>query len=203
MTMSGMRSQLTTAIGHAHELLLEHLIRHGAYINPPPKGFAHRSNFDSLVINRRKPHTYRAFCYPDIPELKGTRICLHRFEPCSEDEAFLHPHPWPSAMMILKGQYRMRVGCSPDMASKPVMVMDTVLSAGSVYVMEEPKGWHSVQPITTCWSIMVNGQPWGDKAHEEAPTTKGKDLQKMTPDELNEHLMKFDAMLEAVIRDPS
>lgn len=43
----------------------------------------------SLIINRRKPWTYRVFkMFDDV------RVCLHAFDECSQDEAFPHPHPW-------------------------------------------------------------------------------------------------------------
>ncbi len=155
------------------------------YLNDPKK-------WDSLVINRREPHTYRAFMYPE--EIPGHRICLHRFDACGEDAAFLHPHPWPSAMNIFEGKYRMRIGASVDLSkeTKPIIVLDEVLSAGSIYSMTNPLGWHSVQPLTTCWSLMVNGLPWGpDVAHGAAPTTKGKDLDKMADEMLDIHLNYF------------
>lgn len=156
------------------------------------------TDWETLVINRREPHTYRAFIYPK--ELPGYRICLHRFDPCGESAAFLHPHPWPSAMKIFEGDYRMRIGASADLKkeTKPVIVLDEILAGGSVYAMTEPLGWHSVQPLTTCWSLMVNGQPWGtDVAHAAAPTTKGKDLDKMTPVQLDAHMDKFNTLLSA------
>lgn len=192
--MPSMKSTLILALGTVNGLIHKH--------------FEGTSDvkWDSLVINRRKPHTYRAFCYPK-GDLEGIRICLHRFEPCSDNEAFLHPHPWPSAMRVLKGEYRMRVGFSPwrerpTVVVEPTMVMDTILAAGSSYVMEEPMAWHSVQPITTCWSVMVNGAPWGDKAHPAAPTTKGKDLEKMSPDDLDNHLRTVQVMLSQAM-DPA
>ena len=60
-----------------------------------------RTNWKSLVINRRKPFTYRAFY-----QLGDIRICLHRFEECDEHEAFYHPHPWPGALKCLKALTR-------------------------------------------------------------------------------------------------
>ena len=60
--------------------------------------------WDSLIINRRKPHTYRIFTqYADL------RLCLHKFDMCDEGEAFSHPHPWPAAFMVLKGKYKMNI----------------------------------------------------------------------------------------------
>lgn len=147
-----------------------------------------REGWGTLVINRRKPHTYRAFRMLDDTH----RICLHRFDPCGPEDAFLHPHPWPGAFVVLQGEYRMQVGFSPDLESDPAIIMDTILAEGSCYSMESPLGWHSVQPIKTCWSIMVNGQPWAtDVVHQAAPTTKGKDLDTMTPEQRNEHLANF------------
>ena len=58
--------------------------------------------------------------------------------------------------------------------------------------MMSPLGGHSVQPITQCWSIMINGKPWDKKvAHQNAPTTKGKDLEKMSNKHLGDHLTQF------------
>ena len=39
--------------------------------------------WDTLVINRRKPHTYRAFHIFKTGPFNGIRVCLHRFEACS------------------------------------------------------------------------------------------------------------------------
>ena len=54
--------------------------------------------WDSLIINRRKPYTYRVFT------MIGTlRVCLHRFDECSNTESFIHPHAWPAAFTVLRG----------------------------------------------------------------------------------------------------
>ena len=63
------------------------------------------AEWDSLIVNRRKPHTYRAFTFDG-----DLRICLHRFEPCEASEAFMHPHPWPGAFLVLDGQGGLRPG---------------------------------------------------------------------------------------------
>lgn len=148
--------------------------------------------WDSLIINRRKPFTYRAFHILN----NGVRICLHKFDPCERHDAFFHPHPWPSAMRVMRGKYRMEVGASPDYNKPPMTVMETVLSAGSTYSSDEPNFWHSVQPLETCYSVMVNSAPWSkDVAHFAAPTTKGKDLDKMTDEQLRLHLLTFENLL--------
>lgn len=137
----------------------------------------------SIVINKRKPHTYRAF----LPH-EDSRICLHRFEPCEPEDSFAHPHPWPSSMLILSGEYAMRVGHTPDLESgEPSPVIELQLSAGSIYHMHDRHTWHQVVPRTTCYSLMVNGPRW-EQAHRRAPSTSGKGLEPMSEDVLREHL---------------
>lgn len=88
------------------------------------------------------------------------RIYLHRIHPCSMEEALYHPHPWPSAMRILKGEYEMIVGYgSGDIP--PRIAARLILRAGSRYEMAEPDGWHAVRPVDQpSLSLMVTGPPW-------------------------------------------
>ncbi len=147
--------------------------------------------WDSLIINRRKPYTYRMFT--DTPM---GRLCLHKFDPCDSDEAFSHPHPWPGAFIVLKGAYRMIVGLSPDRLSKPVDVIETIVHAGSSYLIDNPMTWHSIQPLTTTYTVMLNGLPWPiDYAHTEIRTTKGKDLDKIPDAQKVKHLKTFRDLL--------
>lgn len=148
-------------------------------------------NWDSLVINRRKPYTYRAFY--KIGEL---RICLHRFEVCDEHEAFPHPHPWPAAFKILKGSYKMGLARSENRESPPLPVATTIMTAGSSYEIVDPMTWHTIQPIQECYTVMVNGLPWDKEVtHKEVRTTKGKDLQSMSAQELADHFAVFNGLL--------
>ena len=154
-----------------------------------PKLLNHPNEWESLIVNRRKPHTYRAWRMLD----DNYRVCLHRFEQCSPEEAFVHPHPWPGAFIVLQGSYAMKVGLSSDRKSQPTSVVDTILRAGSIYSITNPLTWHSVQPLETCYSIMINGKPF-ENPHEAAPTTKGKDLDKMSEEDLKAHLDFFKNM---------
>ena len=155
------------------ELLDEVLAEVPALISDPGR-------WDSLVINRRKPFTYRAFT-----AWRGYRVCLHRFEACDEDEAVLHPHPWPGAFAILRGSYLMGVGASPDRLSPPTGVMRLVLGPGSRYEIVSPITWHSVVPREECYTVMVNGDAWPpDVAHAGVRRTHGKGLEPMTPADL-------------------
>jgi len=152
--------------------------------------------WDSLLINRRKPWTWRVFA--DLGD--GYRVCLHRFEPCHTHEAFEHPHPWPGAFMLLSGAYKMRVLKSADRTSKPFPVAEFVLRAGSAYEITEPTTWHSVIPLETTYTVMVNGPPWpADYAHVDVRTTKGKDLEKLSEEELAIHLADFRELVSAYL----
>lgn len=152
-----------------------------------------RELWDSLIVNRRKPYTYRVFT--KLPD--GNRLCLHKFDPCHDHEAFGHPHPWAGAFLVLEGKYRMTVGYSLDRESLPENVMTTIMTSGSMYEIVNPLTWHSVVPLETTYTIMVNGEPWKpDVAHQEVRTTRGKDLDKMPEDELLEHLKHFKELVE-------
>ena len=152
--------------------------------------------WETLVINRRRPHTYRVWTMVEY-RYKPLRICLHRFEPCTPFDAFAHPHPWPGAFFVLKGRYKQRLWTSPDRYSaKVTLVSDMILDRGSSYLIDNPLVWHSVQPLETSWTIMVNGEPWDKEvAHVEAPTTAGKDLDRMTGSAKLDHLDAFKKML--------
>lgn len=156
-----------------------------------------REIWSSLIVNRRKPWTYRAFTKFEYEGL-NYRICLHRFEVCDEEESFLHPHPWPGAFQILRGSYIMNIGYSADRFSKPASVAKTILSAGSRYAITNPLTWHSVTPLEECYTIMVNAEPWDTKsvAHAEVRTTKGKDLDSMSGEDLSVHFATFRKLVE-------
>lgn len=153
--------------------------------------------WNSLIVNRREPHTYRAFGF-----VGDNRICLHRFDPCQEDDSFWHPHPWPCRVLVLQGEYCMRMGVSSTLENEPEEEGYFNLGRFSSYDMTNPKGWHSVIPRTTCYSLMINGKPW-ETPHVKAPTTKGKDLDKFTDTQMIEHISVFKVLLRQYLKDIS
>jgi len=157
-----------------------------------PDLLADRGKWDSLIVNLRKPWTYRVYS-----RLKsGMRVCLHRFEVCHKHEAFKHPHPWPGAFIVLDGAYKMEVGYSPDRVSKPSEVTTLILRKWSEYEIVSPLTWHAVIPLETTHTVMVNDESWPPEvAHKEVRTTKGKDLDRMPENELIAHLAKFQALV--------
>jgi hypothetical protein len=149
--------------------------------------------WDSLIINKRKPHTYRVFT-----RIGDIRICLHHFEQCTPDESFIHPHSWPMAVLVLEGSYQMNLGTSDDKETFPkTMGSSVVIQAGSRYEITDPLTWHSVTPTnnTGVWTVMVNGPNFA-QPHKRVRTTQGKDLLKMTATELQVFLNTFKGKLE-------
>src|SRR4029453_9316886 len=88
------------------------------------------------------------------------RVNLHRIHPCDPGEALFHPHPWPSAMRVLAGEYEMAVGYGRG--DKTPRVAALLIAAGEFrYEMTEPDAWHYVRPIgRPTLSLMVTGKPW-------------------------------------------
>ena len=156
-----------------------------------------KSKWDSLIINRRKPYTYRVHT-----QLDDVRVCLHKFERCDEHESFFHPHPWPGAFIVLSGGYRMGVGYSQSRIEKPDHVMNINLTKWCSYEITEAMTWHSVIPHGLTYSVMVNGPPWEGRAHQDVRTTKGKDLEKMSDADLEEHLRAFNFLVDEYNRMP-
>lgn len=147
------------------------------------------SKWNSLIINRRKPYTYRAFI-----QIEGFRVCLHKFEACSEEDAFPHPHPWPGAFLMLEGEYIQNIGYSPDLQSDPVFMYKEVVRPYTIYQIDNKQTWHTVQPTKTTYTVMLNGEPW-DEQHAKTRTTKGKDLDRMEEKDLVVHFQKFCSLL--------
>jgi hypothetical protein len=159
--------------------------------NQIPSLLQHEPIWDSLIVNRRKPFTYRVFT--GVGDL---RICLHKFDPCHDHEAFIHPHPWEGAFILLQGRYRMKLGTAPDREHEPTIWEEVILTPGSMYQITNPLTFHNVIPLETCYTIMLNGAPFPPEiAHTMTKTTKGKDLDRMPPDELKAHLAHFRALL--------
>jgi hypothetical protein len=92
------------------------------------------------------------------------RVFLHRIFPCAPGEALFHPHPWPSAMLVLAGEYEMAVGYGKGDESPPVAAL--MIAKGDFrYEMTDPDAWHYVRPLAgPTLSVMVTGKPWGRTA---------------------------------------
>ncbi len=110
----------------------------------------------SLHINDEKPYVQRLW----MPYGEG-RLMLHFILPCKPREALFHPHPWPSAMRIVWGEYETAYGHGPPDGPRPAMGEKKILRAGDCYEMVNPEAWHYVRPIDVpVVSVMVTGKPW-------------------------------------------
>ena len=116
------------------------------------------------------------------------RAFLHRIHPCARQQALFHPHPWPSAMRVLEGEYEMAVGFGPGMEEPPIAAL--MVSRGDFrYEMTHPDSWHYVRPLgAPTLSVMVTGKPWDRASHKSS-----KPLQPLRAEQVAELLRFFRA----------
>lgn len=160
------------------------------WVNKP-----HIEDWQSLVINLRKPETFRMFRF--MPD--GTRLCLHRFSDCEEGDAFPHPHAWPMECIILNGYYTQQLFEAPNYEDPPNLNFPCsthLHNPGSYYRLNNPLVWHRIVPHSEyVYTLMLNGMPW-KMAHKDTRTTKGKDLEGMTDEQKKTHLDMFQILLK-------
>lgn len=114
-------------------------------------------DWKSLYVDYHPPIVERLWL-----DISGVRLYLHRIHSCTREEALFHPHPWPSAMRIVEGEYEMGIGYSPDDSPPTEALTRLIVTKGVAYCMEAKDSWHYVSPISsTSLSVMVTGQPWG------------------------------------------
>lgn len=121
-----------------------------------PALFDNPDNWQSLLVDYHPPVVDRL--YRDVGDL---RVFLHAIYPSEGDSFLFHPHPWPSAMKILFGTYKMDVGYGNG-NTPPEVAATMWLNEGCYYEMVNQDAWHSVEPVTpVVYTIMVTGKPWG------------------------------------------
>lgn len=142
--------------------------------------------WNTALIDYEKPTVHRLW-----RPLGNLRVSLHEILPCGKEEAFYHPHPWPSAMLLLHGGYEMDVGYGAGIEPPPV-ALSVTLSAWSAYEMVNPNAWHSVRPVGgPALSVMISGVPW-DRPMPKCPERKPESL----PDAVARDILdQFEALL--------
>jgi hypothetical protein len=151
-----------------------------------------KGDWNSVDINYHPPFVDRLW-----RQWKQYRIYLHRIYPCEPEQALFHPHPWPSAMHILKGNYEMAIGYGKGETTPPIAAR-IVTSSPFRYEMIDPDAWHYVRPIgVPAWTVMVTGTPW----NREAPRSEKK-LELLNGYKIDEMLAKFvDFYSQGVLHD--
>ena len=147
------------------------------------------SIWQSLYVDYHPPTVERLWTH-----WREYRAFLHRIHPCTREQALFHPHPWPSAMRVLEGEYEMAVGFGPGMGEPPVAAL--MVSRGDFrYEMTHPDSWHYVRPLgRPTLSLMVTGKPWD----REAPRSTTP-LRRLQPEQVAELLRCFRSLFPAAV----
>lgn len=143
-----------------------------------------RDTWHSIDVDYEPPRVERVWRDVDMSDSGDLhykmRVCLHRIHACKR--ALYHPHPWPSAMLVLDGVYEMQMGLATTKIEegKPEephhhRATTIHLTKECVYAMTSPYAWHSVRPLTdTALSVMIMGQPYENQPYDHAEFGKGK-----------------------------
>ena len=145
------------------------------------------SAWQSLLVDYHPPTVERLWT-----SWQGYRVYLHRIHPCEREQALFHPHPWPSAMRVLDGEYEMAVGFGAGSKTPPVAAL--MIARGDFrYEMTHPDSWHYVRPLERpTLSLMVTGKPW-----ERDSPRSDKPLRRLQGEQIAELLRRFRALFPA------
>lgn len=125
------------------------------------------SIWKSVFVDYHLPYVERLWTSLTIDNV-DYRIYLHRILPTTLEKCLYHPHPWPSAMKILSGQYKMKVGYGEGMDEPPVSTT-LILPLRTCYEMTDPNSWHAVCPLeNSSFSLMISGTPWERSSHKSS-----------------------------------
>ncbi len=143
-----------------------------------PQMLLDASRWKGLDITYETPHVERLWTPKTVRGVEY-RVYLHRIHPCKD--ALMHPHPWPSAVMLVSGSYDMGIAYGhPDPFSPgavPPEAARMYLSPGSRYEMLNPWGWHWVKPLRRpVLSVMVTGTPWPNTGKQPGQGLRHKAL---------------------------
>lgn len=132
----------------------------------------------SMYIDYHQPYVSRIWF-----DFNQFRVSLHKIEPSDGlEDVLFHPHPWQSAIRILRGSYEMGIGHSETL-EVPKVDCKIILPAGACYEMTEKDEWHYVNPIwTPSYSLMVSGPPTG----REMPVEPDKEFRELTDKEYHD-----------------
>jgi hypothetical protein len=136
------------------------------------------AEFKTMYIDYHEPYVKRIWF-----QHGKYRVYLHEIQPSlASDSSLFHPHPWKSAIRILRGKYEMGIGHS-ETNDIPKIDCKLIIGAGTAYEMVEKDGWHYVNPLDEpVYSLMVTG----DLNEREMPVEPNKSFRKLTEEEIAE-----------------
>lgn len=145
------------------------MLREQAYtLRELPALLASTDGWRSMHVTYEEPHVERLW-RPWVSPRGEFRLNLHRIRSCVKGAALFHPHPWPCASYMVRGEYEMQIAYDEreytgdiDLTS---IAATLYLCAGSAYEMVHPHSWHSVSPKSSdTLSVFLTGTPNGRSA---------------------------------------
>lgn len=136
--------------------------------------------FKTILIDYEHPYVERL--QYDLED--GYKLSFHNIHPCESPQSLYHPHPWPSAIHVLRGNYEMGIAYSEneehykqvnatgifndDIKLNEVCKISTY--SDFYYEMVNRNGWHYVRPIECeSMSVMLMGPKWYDGSKPTRP----------------------------------
>lgn len=130
-----------------------------------PELLQQESIWKSVFVDYHLPYVERLWTSITLNN-QEYRIYLHRILPCNLEDCLFHPHPWPSIIKILSGEYIMQVGWGEGM-KEPEIATTLILPTNTIYEMTNINAWHAVSPMKEAsFSLMITGQPWDRESHK-------------------------------------
>jgi len=150
------------------------------------------SAWESLNINYHRPFVERLWLPMRVDDQR-IRVHLHRIYPCQSQDVLFHPHPWPSAMRIVRGAYEMGIGVERDYNVPPTVSTRIVGQRGMAYEMLDPNVWHYVRPLSNAnvLALMVTGEPWPADVVRSNPNPPKAKLGELGPTQIKQILSLF------------
>ena len=117
----------------------------------------HGGTWHSTDVLYAEPHVERLWCWV-VDGAQRHRLMLHVIHPC-RGAALYHPHRWPSAMYILRGEYDQDVGRGEW---RPSITETRREAQGSCYAMAHRDDWHAVRVPAggVALTVMMTGEPY-------------------------------------------
>ena len=157
------------------------------------KDLLENKEWDSLLIDKRDPITYRLFIVHE-----GHRYCLHHMR---SGKTKSHPHKYNARVKILAGRYEHTIfveekSAHLDESDRLREVYRETLHKDSSYCIEHPEIFHSVEikPFAYCYSLMINDYDFKNP-NPSCISTAGNNLGPIPEEKKQELIKEFKSFL--------